>query len=41
MGLDFLIPFIPTPDQMETTGRALHMTGRLMIYIGGILMLLF
>jgi hypothetical protein len=41
MGLDFVIPFIPDPGQMETFGRGLHMTGRLLIYVGGILMLLF
>jgi len=41
MGFDYLIPFIPTPDQAEAFGRGLHMTGRLLIYIGGILMLLF
>lgn len=41
MGLDLLIPFIPDAGQMETYGRALHVAGRLMIYIGGILMLLF
>lgn len=41
MGWEFVIPLIPNAEQLVALGRTLHMTGRLMIYVGGILMLLF
>jgi len=41
MDLDFLIPLIPDAGQMDAYGQGLRFTGKLLIYIGGILMLLF
>lgn len=39
--IPLVIPYIPTAEQAVALGRWLHVTGRLMIYVGGILMLLF
>lgn len=39
--LPLIIPYIPTAEQAVALGRTLHTAGRLMIYVGGILMLLF